>query len=132
MKLSLEPCRLYGEEDYALVRRWWAGQEMQPVPEWLLPPCGVLAPAAAAWLFFADRQPVGWVAFLTADPWARPPEVHASVLGVLAALHEVAREHRMALLFTQAHTPSIQRLLERRAGWRLNQPRAAQYFKEVG
>jgi len=128
--------RLYVPEDYPTIETWWARHGMAPVPEKVLPDCGVVVmddaaePLAAVWLYQDNSVGVAWLAWLVTDGVTGPFPIEKAILVLVEAASNVAKDLNYGLLFTMTERHGLGKWFERN-GWVRNHTGMAQYFKTL-
>jgi N-acetylglutamate synthase-like GNAT family acetyltransferase len=127
--------RLYTPADYTTVGPWFTAHKTQPVPETILPKCGIVVEEeglllAAGWLYQDNSVGVAWLAWLVSNPDIPRSCVETALGRLLRASESVAKDLGYGVLFTMTNRPSLGRWLQRQ-GFEANHQGAVQYFKPL-
>tara|TARA_R110000824_G_scaffold382368_1_gene575550 strand:- start:327 stop:722 length:396 start_codon:yes stop_codon:yes gene_type:complete len=128
--------RLYTPEDYATVMPWWEGHGSLPIPEAVLPKCGIVVemeeglPSAVAWLYMDNSVGVAWMSWMTTNPLLGPIKAASALTVLLGAMEQLCAEFDYGLLFTMTESKGVGQFLCRK-GFSPNHKGMTQYFKEV-
>lgn len=128
--------RLYKPEDYATVAPWFEQHGSHPVPENVLPKCGVVVLdeeeklLAAAWLYQDNSVGVAWLAWIVSNPDQPLFHVQPALQRLLGACEAAARELGYGLLFTMTERPALGRWLLQ-SGFKANHRGMTQFFKPL-
>lgn len=127
--------RLYSPGDFPTISPWFTGHGGSPVPEKILPKCGVVAvlngqPVAAVWLYMDNSVGVAWLAWLVTSPELPLFTAEEALRVLLGAAEAVAKSLDYGLLFTMTNKPALGRWFKGH-GFAPNDSGSTQYFKPL-
>jgi hypothetical protein len=107
--------RIWKPEDYPLLQAWWEGHGWPPVPQRILPPCGVILGEMAAGFLYLDNGGVGvaMMEWLVTNPAAPKMKAARALMQVIAFLQSEAKRMEYPFILTTCRQESLARLLER-------------------
>jgi hypothetical protein len=106
--------KLWQPDDYPILSSWWAGHSWTPVPQIILPKCGVIAgDKAAAWLYMDCSTPVSILEWMVTDPEAKPREAYVALKTCVNFLQEEAKIYGKPFMLSTCRQESLARFLEK-------------------
>jgi len=110
------------KNDYEIVKSWWEAREIwKPIPEQLLPRCGIIVYDAdndnqmvcAGWIYFDNTSPVCMLEWIVTNPENSSKQSYRGIQVLTGCADTIRKSMNYEMMMTTTDNNSLTKLLKR-------------------